>query len=195
MLFSGASATEISSRHNHAFKFVKSQTKLEPCFPSSENQIEREREKKYEWERGERRRNARPDWIRRGSVFLLHVNALLASGWIDSDGLPVGFHYVLCTSDQEKKKPASFYIPPPPSPPTEHSFLSERKVQNCSRKKSEKKKCQGQLFSMYFSNILLRLEVSPCMPFYFQVKPCHLPCGGYTGMLLQYKICTFLGSL
>lgn len=147
MLFSGASATEIDSRHNPASKFVKSQTKLERCFPSQENQMERERERKHEWERGERRRNARPEWIRRGSVFLLHVNELLASGWIDSDGLPVGFHYVLCTSDQEKKNPASFYIP---LSPLSTLFSLKGRYKIVPEKKEEKKNARGNYFQCIF---------------------------------------------
>ncbi len=43
---------------------------------------------------------------------------------------------------------------------------------------------------VYFFNILFRLEVSS-LPFFLLNKPCHLPCGGYSGIQLQYKICTY----
>lgn len=67
------------------------------------------------------------DWISRG-LFSLFMSVLSALGWIDSDGLPVGFHYVLCTSDLYIKKGISPSFPPrPPLPLAERTFPSEEK--------------------------------------------------------------------
>lgn len=117
------------------------------CFLSGKWNIKRERA-------GGRKEKetCRPDWIRERACFSSPCQCTPAAGWIDSDGLPVGFHYVLCTSDLHKKKTASLPSSCPLS--TEHTLPSEGKVQNCSwewkKKRKKKEIARGDFFQCIF---------------------------------------------
>lgn len=107
--------------------------------PKNETEGEKEKE-------GEKKVKSRPDWIRRGPVFPLHVNALPHQ--IGSDGLPVGFHYVLCTSDLQKKKKNG--IPPFLLPPQLNMLFPLKERYKIGPESEKKKWLEGTFFNVFF---------------------------------------------